>query len=120
MHYLTKLRIGWKFRHGAGRRLLAVEAMISGMDAITHKASTFDAHPGGSCRERAGNARRLPRTGLYRTIPVVAAWQAVEEAAKREGYEFFTPSTPGVVARNPKNNNGGTFAEAFKGFLRAG
>jgi methyl-accepting chemotaxis protein len=38
---------------------------------------------------------------LYRTIPVVAAWEAVGEVAKKEGYEFRVPKRQ---ARNPKNN----------------
>ncbi len=38
---------------------------------------------------------------LYQTIPVVAAWKAIEEAAKKEGFEFRIPKQQ---ARNPKNN----------------
>jgi methyl-accepting chemotaxis protein len=37
---------------------------------------------------------------LYRTIPVVAAWDAVAEVAKREGFEFRIPKHQ---ARNEKN-----------------
>ncbi len=38
---------------------------------------------------------------LYRTIPVVAAWEAIEQAARQAGYEFRVPKNQ---ARNPKNN----------------
>jgi methyl-accepting chemotaxis protein len=38
---------------------------------------------------------------LYRTIPVVAAWDAIEKAAKQSGFEFRVPKNQ---ARNPKNN----------------
>jgi methyl-accepting chemotaxis protein len=53
---------------------------------------------------------------LYNTIPIVAAWQTMEKAATKEGFQFATPTAPGVRARNPKNNNSGGFAEAFKAF----
>jgi methyl-accepting chemotaxis protein len=38
---------------------------------------------------------------LYRTIPVVAAWEAVADAAQQSGFEFRVPKNE---ARNPKNN----------------
>ena len=38
---------------------------------------------------------------LYQTIPVVAAWKAIEKVAEKEGYEFRVPKHQ---ARNPKNN----------------
>ncbi len=38
---------------------------------------------------------------LYRTIPVVAAWEAVAKAAKQAGFEFRVPKNS---ARNPQNN----------------
>ena len=57
-------------------------------------------------------------TGFYDTIPIVAAWQAVKRDAKDSGYSFYTPSKPGVAARNPKNDNGSEFSDAFKAFDR--
>jgi methyl-accepting chemotaxis protein len=39
-------------------------------------------------------------TRLYSTIPVVAAWKAIEHVAAKEGYEFRIPSHN---PRNPKN-----------------
>jgi len=38
---------------------------------------------------------------LYQTIPVVAAWKAIERVADQEGYEFRVPKHQ---ARNEKNN----------------
>jgi methyl-accepting chemotaxis protein len=38
---------------------------------------------------------------LYGTIPVVAAWKAIEKAAKQSGFEFRVPKNQ---ARNPQNN----------------
>ncbi|HLP78400.1 MAG TPA: methyl-accepting chemotaxis protein [Candidatus Paceibacterota bacterium] len=43
----------------------------------------------------------LRNSTIYNTIPVVAAWKAIEEAAQKEGYEFRIPKQQ---ARNPKNN----------------
>lgn len=39
-------------------------------------------------------------TRLYDTIPVVAAWKAIQQVADKEGYEFRTPS---LNPRNKKN-----------------
>jgi methyl-accepting chemotaxis protein len=40
------------------------------------------------------------KTRIYNTIPVVAAWKALEHVAAKEGYEFRIPSHD---PRNPKN-----------------
>ncbi len=40
------------------------------------------------------------QTRLYDTIPVVAAWKAIQQVADKEGYEFRTPS---FNPRNAKN-----------------
>ena len=42
----------------------------------------------------------LRKSTIYRTIPVVAAWEAIREVANREGYEFRVPKNG---ARNAKN-----------------
>jgi methyl-accepting chemotaxis protein len=38
---------------------------------------------------------------LYHTIPVVAAWEAIEQVARKEHFQFRVPKQQ---ARNPKNN----------------
>jgi methyl-accepting chemotaxis protein len=43
----------------------------------------------------------LRGSALYQTIPVVAAWTALEKVAAQEGYEFRIPKKQ---ARNKKNN----------------
>jgi len=51
-------------------------------------------------RSLLGELRRssdFRNTRLYGTIPVVAAWKAIEHVAKKEGYEFRIPS------RDPRN-----------------
>lgn len=42
----------------------------------------------------------LQNSTIYRTIPVVAAWEAIEQAAKESGFEFRVPKHQ---ARNKKN-----------------
>jgi methyl-accepting chemotaxis protein len=42
----------------------------------------------------------LRGSALYKTVPVVAAWTAIEETAKRENFEFRVTKND---ARNPKN-----------------
>ncbi len=42
----------------------------------------------------------LRSSALYKTVPVVAAWTAIEETAKKENFEFRVPKNQ---ARNPKN-----------------
>ena len=95
------------------------ETMIDNMDAM-HRAASFDQpHLLARAKEQVGGdslKTAYAKTDLYNTIPVVAAWKSVAEAAKRSGYDFFTPSRPGFVARNPKNANGSDFADAFKAF----
>ncbi|MCX6595605.1 MAG: methyl-accepting chemotaxis protein [Acidobacteria bacterium] len=39
-------------------------------------------------------------TGAYQTVPVVAAWRAIEKVAAQEGYQFRIPKNN---PRNPKN-----------------
>ncbi len=52
---------------------------------------------------------------LYKSIPVVAAWDSVKTIAKTKGLEFLTPSRPDLRARNPKNQTN-DYDEAFRAF----
>lgn len=42
----------------------------------------------------------LRGSAIYKTVPVVAAWTAIEEMARKENFEFRVPKNQ---ARNPKN-----------------
>ncbi len=114
----TKNRIA-ALRQEMGGLLSQSEIMIENMDAM-HKASAFDqAHLVALAKQQAGNQtlqQAYAKTDLYRTIPVVAAWNAVAAEAREHGYEFFTPSHPDIKPRNPKNGNGAEFAAAFAAF----
>ncbi len=48
----------------------------------------------------AKHASDFRETLLYKTVPVVAAWKAIELAAADQGYEFRIPK---FQPRNPKN-----------------
>ena len=50
--------------------------------------------------EEAKTASSLQDSTLYRTLPVVAAWTAIEAMAKEQGFEFRVPKHQ---ARNPNN-----------------
>lgn len=97
------------------------ESVAANMDFMyRHKA--FDQQGlTASAKEEAGSRslrEAYTNTSLYATIPIVAAWKTVEDSAKQHGYEFFTPSTPGIPARNRRNDNGVLFADAFNAFAR--
>jgi len=119
VHHLADKNRVQEIRHNMSSLLAQSEVMIENMDAL-HRAAAFDqTHLVERAKVQAGGKPLLEtygKTDLYQTIPVVAAWLAVAEAAKRDGYEFLTPSRPGVPARNPKNNNGADFAAAFQAF----
>lgn len=97
------------------------ESVAGSMDYM-HRNQAFD--EAGLVRKAQETAGGRPlsevysTTALYSTIPIVAAWRSVEAAAKKNGFEFFTPTSPGIPARNPKNEYGGKFADVFKAFAQ--
>lgn len=99
--------------------LSQAKTMAGNMDRM-HQSKAFDI-PGllAAARQASGD-RPLRETyrgsAFYNTIPIVAAWQAAEKSARDLGYEFYTPSRPDLAARNPKNDSGTQYAEAFKAF----
>jgi len=52
---------------------------------------------------------------LYKSIPVVAAWDSVKTIAKTKGFEFLTPSRPDLRARNSKNQTN-DYDDVFRAF----
>lgn len=76
--------------------------------------NAFDSH---KLLAEAKAASDLRATTLYKTIPVVAAWTAIEQLAKAEDYEFRVPKNH---ARNPKNNPVGDEAEILRLFEEKG
>jgi len=75
------------------------------LSAESTRDGMADLNTGGAFDRQAllSELRRSPdfrKTRIYATIPVVAAWTAIEHAAAKEGYEFRIPSHD---PRNPKN-----------------
>jgi methyl-accepting chemotaxis protein len=75
------------------------------LSAESTRESVGEMNVGGTLDQRSllSELRTSPdfrKTRIYRTIPVVAAWQAIEHVAAKEGYEFRIPSHD---PRNPKN-----------------
>ncbi len=48
-------------------------------------------------KSEAAGASDYKQTALYKTVPVVAAWNSISDVAVKEGYEFRVP------AHNPRN-----------------
>jgi methyl-accepting chemotaxis protein len=74
-----------------------------------HTVKAFDIQ--GMSAELA--SKPLRSTSLYRTIPVVAAWESIRPVAETSGFTFRTPSAPGLKARNPDNEYTPEFAAIF-------
>ncbi len=70
----------------AGNTRRSVSAMRS--------ARMFD---DGKLKAAAAGVADYTKTSLYKTVPVVAAWESIADVASKEGYEFRVP------ARNPRN-----------------
>ncbi|HTI99207.1 MAG TPA: methyl-accepting chemotaxis protein [Dongiaceae bacterium] len=99
--------------------LKQAETVAERMDNMYgHKAFDVTGLMAAAKQESGGKPlRETYRTSaFYSAIPIVASWQAAEKSAKDQGFEFFTPSTPGIAARNSKNDNGAEFSAAFQAF----
>jgi len=99
--------------------LRQAEEVTSRMDQM-HRAKVFDL-AGVAARSHEQAAGRpmhdvYRETDLYTIIPIVAAWNSVAKAASSAGYTFVISSRPGLPARNPKNDVGGAYADAFAAF----
>lgn len=80
-----------------------MQAIISQAENVRESVSSLN-QAGAFDREKliedAKKQSDLRTTALYRTIPIVAAWKALEESAEKNGFEFRVPKHQ---ARNPKN-----------------
>lgn len=77
--------------------VLAAENVRESVSAM-NKRHAFD-QPAMLAELKSGTPLRS--STLYRTIPVVAAWEAIQDVSKKEGFEFRVPKRK---ARNPANN----------------
>jgi methyl-accepting chemotaxis protein len=84
------------------------ETVMANMDELQTRGAF-------ATRKMEGSSADIRDSVLYRSIPVVAGWNSVKGIAKARGFEFFTPSRPGIAARNPKNQMS-EFDEVFQAF----
>ena len=110
-----------ELRRAMSSEIKQAEVVRNQMEAM-HQAKVFDYE---SLRKEANayaNGRPLKdvvaQTAMYKTIPIVAAWQSLQEISQQDGFQFYTPSRPGIRARNPRNDTGSQFAAAFQAFER--
>jgi methyl-accepting chemotaxis protein len=95
--------------------LQQAETVMENVDAL-HQGGAFDlASLRNSMKQAQGGDFRS--TVMYRAIPVVAGWSSVRTIAKAGGFQFLTPTRPGIAARNPENNNR-EFDAAFQAFAQ--
>ena len=62
--------------------------------SVMRGAAMFDE---AKLKAEAGRTSDYRQTSLYKTVPVVAAWDSITEVAREQGYEFRVP------AHNPRN-----------------
>jgi methyl-accepting chemotaxis protein len=86
------------------------ETVAATMDDL-HQRGAFNA----ASQSSDGSSGDYRASVLYKSIPVVAAWDSVKTIAKTKGFEFLTPSRPDLKARNPKNQTN-DYDEAFRSF----
>lgn len=97
------------------------EDMARRMDDM-HNSKVFDLEKVRKASLVQAGSRPLSQayaeTDLFKIVPIAEAMKAAGDAAERNGFKFCTPASPGVAARNPKNNNGQEFAAAFEAFAK--
>ena len=90
--------------------------------AETVAATMDDLHQRGAFNvvsQDAGGSGDYRSTVLYKSIPVVAAWDSVKAVASTKGFEFLTPCRPDLQPRNPKNHTN-EYDDAFQLFASGG
>ena len=89
------------------------ETVTENVDAL-HQGGAFDLSV---LRNSLKQGQDLRGTVLYHAIPVVAGWSSVRKIALARGLQFYTPTRPGIAARNPQNDRK-EFGAAFQAFAQ--
>ncbi len=96
--------------------LSQAEIMQANMDRM-HQAGAFDTDHllEQARRQTGGESLRTgyAKTDYYHTVPVVASWEAVQEAAEDLGFKFQISNVPGRKARNPEHDLAANYMEAI-------
>ncbi|HAM70889.1 MAG TPA: chemotaxis protein [Verrucomicrobiales bacterium] len=88
---------GIKLIAGSMRNVILEAETVRQSFSALNEGKAFDAH---RLAEQIKGGTALRDSLQYQTVPVVAAWKAIGEVARQEGYEFRVPKNQ---ARNPKN-----------------
>jgi methyl-accepting chemotaxis protein len=87
------------------------EAVTASMDSL-HQSGAFNTE---ALAKSVHETQDFRKTVFYRAIPVVAGWSSLRPVTVSRGFEFLTPTRPGVLARNPANATQ-EFDAAFRAF----
>ena len=89
------------------KAIMSAENVRKNMDTL-HTANGFDLATLIAKAKADFPGRNLgdiyDKTALYKTIPVVSAWESIQSVAEKSNYTFITPSAPNLEARNPNHN----------------
>jgi methyl-accepting chemotaxis protein len=94
--------------------ILQAETVRENFDKL-HTNQAFDLKAM-TAQLKAGKSLR--ESDLYNTIPVVAAWKSVSSVAGEAGFDFHTPTSPTIPARNPDNSDWQSHKLAFDSFAK--
>ena len=87
------------------------EAVTQSLDAL-HQSGAFNADV---LKQSVHSGEDYRHSVFYKAVPVVAGWNSLAGVTASHGFQFLTPSRPGVVLRNPANDPRG-FEAAFSAF----
>jgi uncharacterized protein Yka (UPF0111/DUF47 family) len=102
-----------------GNRVNELKSLMSSTiqqaEAVT--ATLDDLHERGAFNVGAqgGTSGDFRASTLYKSIPVVAAWDSVKTISRTNGFQFLAPCRPDLRARDPKNQTN-EFDEALHSF----
>jgi len=117
-HLSTKNRI--EELRGKMSSIIAQSEFVASQMDLMYRGKAFDAPALLAAAKEQTQGRPLKEayasTTIYHTIPIVAAWESVDGAAKRSGFEFNIPVHPQVTARNPKHAYTAEYAPEFAAF----
>jgi hypothetical protein len=98
VYYISRGNRVEELRRLMSSTLQQAESILAEMEGL-HRQSAFDT----PSMLKTLDPTRVQESAYYKSIPVVASWNTVRRIAKERGFDFYTPTRPGVPARNPAN-----------------
>jgi len=80
--------------------------MIQQAEAVTANTDSLNQNGAFNAEFLTKSIQHAPdfrKTVFYQAIPVVSGWSSLRKVTASSGFEFLTPSRPGITARNPAN-----------------